>query len=310
MSDKHRNHSFQKFLTILLLLCLRYSVCGVSFPLDSIAFQPNRFYPMVATGGTIITGSLTGLYTLWYEDYEQSGFHTFNDNGAWLQMDKIGHTLSAYYIGEVSHTTLQWCGVKEKKAIWYGGLTGLGYLTVIEVFDGFSEEWGFSWGDMAANAAGSGLYIGQELLWEEQRIRMKYNFIPSPYAKYRPSTLGVGFLAQSLKDYNGQAYWLSTNPNSWVELDRWPKWLNLAFGYSADGMTGGDRNVFPLWEPGQSIPEFTRTRQYYLSLDLNLHGIPAKRNWFRAFRSVFGFIKVPAPALGINSKGDWLFEIR
>lgn len=301
---------FRNILTCVVLICLRISAFGVTNEADSVEFQPNRFYPVAGVGGTLIAGSLTGLYTLWYADYEQSGFHTFDDNTQWLQMDKVGHALTSYYLGEIGHKTLRWTGVKPKKALWIGGTIGLGYLTVVETFDGFSEEWGFSWGDMIANSAGTVIYISQELLWEEQRFRLKYNFLPSPYAKYRPGTLGAGFVEQSLKDYNGQSYWLTTNPNKLNLTDRWPRWLDIALGYSADGMTGGTENRFPLIEQGDPIPGFTRTRQYYLSLDIDLREIPAKRNWFRVFRSVFGFIKVPAPAVGIKSNGDLLFEMR
>ena len=35
---------------------------------------------------------------------------------------------------------------------------------------------GFFLGRYLANAAGTGLYVGQELLWKEQRIALKYSF--------------------------------------------------------------------------------------------------------------------------------------
>ena len=53
-------------------------------------------------------------------------------------------------------------------------------MTTVEVFDGFSSEWGFSWGDMLANTTGTTLYISQELLWKEQRIVPKFSFHKKP----------------------------------------------------------------------------------------------------------------------------------
>ena len=79
-------------------------------------------------------------------------------------MDKAGHALTAYQLGRYGYEVLKWTGVKEKNATWYGGSFGLFFLTTIEVMDGFSEEWGFSPGDMLANVGGTALFIGQQLL--------------------------------------------------------------------------------------------------------------------------------------------------
>ena len=77
---------------------------------------------------------------------------------------------------------------------------------------------GASWGDLIANTSGTFAFISQELFWKEQRIQMKYSFKPSKYAKYRPDLLGSNFLQQSLKDYNGQVYWLSFNINAFKNI--------------------------------------------------------------------------------------------
>jgi hypothetical protein len=95
-------------------------------------------------------------------------------------------------------------GVSDKKAIWQGGVSGLIYLTGVEIFDGFSNDWGFSWGDQLANIVGASFVIGQELAWREQKFRLKFSFHPSPYAKYRPELLGKNLIESWLKDYNGQ----------------------------------------------------------------------------------------------------------
>ena len=79
-------------------------------------------------------------------------------------MDKLGHTFTAYHLGRFGAQTLNWAGVSKKNQLIYGGSLGFMFLTGVEVLDGFSEEWGFSWGDFAANAAGSGLFIGIEIL--------------------------------------------------------------------------------------------------------------------------------------------------
>jgi hypothetical protein len=55
----------------------------------------------------------------------------------------------------------------------------------------------FFW-DIIANAAGTALYVSQELIWQEQRIT-KFSFHTTKYASFRPSVLGSSFSEQILK---------------------------------------------------------------------------------------------------------------
>jgi len=216
----------------------------------------------------------------------------------------MGHVMSSYYVGKVGADVLAWSGVSEKDQLIYGATLGLGFLTAVEVFDGFSEEWGFSWGDMLANTAGAGLYVGQELLWKEQRVVMKYSFHQTQYADIRPEKLGNNFLEEALKDYNGQTYWLSANVASFFKESKIPGWLNLAFGYGADGMlTGGYSQADIALYPNQR-----RIKQFYLSLDVDLTRIKTDSRFLRSLFSVINFIKIPAPSLEIDSKGKVYFH--
>lgn len=265
-------------------------------PSDSL--NKSRRNAVVISESLFGVSALVGLNQLWYADYDQSNFHTVNDNGDWFQMDKLGHVYSAYQMGKIGADLLNWSGVGDKDQLLYGATLGLGFLTVVEVFDGYSEEWGFSWGDMAANALGTGLYVGQELLWQEQRLTLKYSFHQTYYAELRPERLGESLLEQTLKDYNGQTYWLSANINSFFKETKIPKWLNLAFGYGAEGLLSGDGNLI---EPEQYHP--TRVRQFYLSFDIDLNRINTNSHVLKTIFSVLNVIKIPAPTLEINSKG-------
>jgi hypothetical protein len=227
------------------------------------------------------------LNDLWYKDYPKSEFHWINDNSNWLQMDKVGHATTAYQVGMLGKDLMQWSGVGKKKALWYGGLYGAIFLTTIETLDGFSKEWGASWGDLIANTSGTMVFIGQELLWKEQRIQMKYSFKPSTYADHRPDLLGSNFLQQTIKDYNGQVYWLSFNINAFKNTSL-PDWLNVAIGYGADGMYNGN--------PHESGTQ----REFYASLDVNLRKIKTNKKFLDKALKIFSFIKVPMPALKLS----------
>src|SRR5436190_11398693 len=101
-------------------------------------------------------GSLIILSNTWYKNYPHTSFHTFNDVGEWLQVDKFGHGWTAYNTGRVSAAMWRWAGLSQKQSAIIGGLSGAVYLTVIEFLDAHSAQWGWSWGDMTANIVGSG----------------------------------------------------------------------------------------------------------------------------------------------------------
>jgi hypothetical protein len=214
-------------------------------------------------------------------------------------MDKMGHITTAYQMGEDGINVLRWAGVENKKAIWQGGISGLVYLTGVEIFDGFSKDYGFSWGDQLANVFGSAFVIGQELMWKEQRFRLKFSYFPSRYAQYRPELLGKNLIESWLKDYNGQTYWLSFSPGSLGKQNSFPKWLCLSFGYSANGMTGSYINP-EFNNTEEPIPNFTRYRQYFFSLDLDLTRFEPKSRLLKTLLSTFGYIKIPFSALEYN----------
>jgi hypothetical protein len=263
-------------------------------------FDKKRTAIVVGTETVLSTGSLIALSQVWYKDYPHTSFHFFNDNGEWEKMDKAGHSVTAYTVGRYGMRLLEWGGVERKKAIWFGGLTGFAYQGAIEILDGYSSGWGFSMGDISANAIGSGFLIGQEFLWKEQRITLKYSFRKSNYAAYRPELLGTNWNEQILKDYNGQTYWASVNIASFLnDATKFPKFINLAFGYGADGMTGGHTNPVMTNAAGNVIT-LDRYRQYYLSLDIDLTKIPTHSYFLKTVFETFGFLKIPAPGIELS----------
>jgi len=271
-------------------------------PADSINVQ--RRNAVVISQTVLSAGVLLGLNELWYADYPKSDFHFSNDNAEWLQMDKAGHVFSAYHLGSFGKSTLQWSGVSRKNQLLYGSTLGFVFLSAVEVLDGYSSNWGASWGDVAANATGTAFFISQELLWREQRIVPKFSFHTTPYASRRPNVLGSSLNEQLLKDYNGQTYWLSANLHSFFKGSKIPTWLNIAVGYGADGMiTGNDAFVNTIF-----LPDSERYRQFYLSFDADLTKIKTNSHVLKTVFSVINTIKIPAPTFEINTLGESKFR--
>jgi hypothetical protein len=257
----------------------------------SNSFNRSRFTTVVISEAAVATLATIGLQYLWYKNFPRSRFHFFNDNAEWLNMDKVGHATTAYNVSAIQYNIMRWCGVKNNTSILVGGLTGLAYLTMIEISDGFSAEWGFSKGDMAANIMGTALFMGQQYGWGEQKVELRFSYHKSIFTKYNPSLLGNKLSSRLLKDYDGQTYWLSFNLSSFMPAtSKFPKWINADLGYGADGMVGARTN--PTSVNGKEIPSYVRQRKLLFApgFAFNRTGFPAYPSWNNIFR-------IPAPAL-------------
>jgi hypothetical protein len=262
-------------------------------------FNKGRFNTVIiseAAVGTVIT---IGLQYLWYKKFPKSHFHFFNDNDEWLNMDKVGHATTAYNISAIQYNAMRWCGVNRHSATLIGGLTGLGYMLMIEISDGFSAEWGFSKGDMAANIFGSALFMSQQYAWGQQKMQLRFSYHNTIFAKYNPGELGRNLPQRLLKDYNGQTYWLSLNIPSIIRTgNNFPHWLNADIGYGAEGMISAVTN--PKTIKDLAIPDFTRSRKLFFSID----GAFAKKGSM-PFPSWINIIHLPVPALEVKLKSQF-----
>ncbi|MEK6615558.1 MAG: DUF2279 domain-containing protein [Bacteroidota bacterium] len=278
----------------------------------SADFSKKRFTSVVSLQAVGYGGSLALLSTAWYNDYNQTAFHSFDDSPEWLQMDKAGHITTSWYLGRIGIDMMEWSGVEKKKAIWYGTAGSFLYLTGIEMLDGFSDGWGFSWSDFSANTLGTVGIIGQKFLSCKEGVSslskgvsglsLKFSFHQTNFPPYRPFLLGKNLSEQIIKDYNGQSYWLSFNLSSFMKKEsKFPKWLNLAVGYGAERMISG-RDGYVTLENGNTI-RMERYRQYYFSLDIDLTRIKTQSHFLKTVFETFSFIKIPAPALELNKNG-------
>jgi len=285
------------FLLLLILLISTPAIWGQqSFFAPADSLNKKRVTGISIGLGTTWAGSMIGLHEIWYKNVEKSSFHTFNDGMNWLQMDKLGHFYANYHFAMNTSQLYQWSGVSKNKSIVIGSSIGLGFQTTLELFDGFSSEWGFSWYDMLGNGLGTASFAAQEIIWNEQRILPKFSYSPSPYAALRPDVLGSNFQERLLKDYNGQTYWLSINPSTFFKNSKLPKWACISIGYSADAKINGEENSY-ISTAGLS---YTAHREWLMSFDIDFSRIPAKRPWVKMVLKQFNALKIPFPALMLS----------
>jgi uncharacterized protein YfiM (DUF2279 family) len=299
----------KKYCLLLPALCILLSaVSAQEFFKPSAKYNPGRVNGTIIAESAIGTVITIGLNYLWYKKFAHSKFHYFNDNNEWLSMDKVGHATTAYNIAAIQSDLMHWGGIRSGTSAMIGSLTALGFMTMIEIMDGHSDKWGFSKGDMLANLAGCLLFEGQQLLWGQQRISLKYSYHATIFPKYQPAELGSNAPQRMLKDYNGQTYWLSFNIASFLPASaHFPPWLNLSAGYGAEGMIGGVTN--PKEINGKPIPDFKRYRQFYLSFDTDLYRTDGLSPLATTGLKVNRTLKTPAPALEWNEEEGVKFHL-
>ena len=274
-----------------------------SFFSDTSKSKKRRLNRFIVGGSVAYTSAMTGLYFVWYSSGEQTRFHFFDDSREWQQVDKVGHFYSAYHIARASAEAFKWTGLSEKKAYFWGAMTGIILMTPIEILDGFSSEYGASWSDFIANTGGALFSYGQYALWKEIRIHPKFSFHRTSLASRRPEVLGRGFQEELIKDYNGQTYWLSFDLDKFFPgKSKFPKWLNLALGYGAQDM------IYAEYDQNEALTGLQSFRQFYLGIDFDLNAIPARRKFWKTVLYALNMIHLPAPTLEFNSRDGMKFH--
>jgi len=285
------------FATVLLPGNRVYAQSDSIFVDTTKTVRPN--YKMLrgifAGQSVLYLGSIYGLSKSWYKN-SLTNFTFQDDSHEWLQMDKMGHVYTSYQIARHTAALYQKTCISKKQMLIYGAISGIIFQTPIEILDGFSPDYGFSPGDMAANITGSVLFLGQIALWDEIRIQPKFSFHYTSLASVRPELLGSSFSERWLKDYNGQTYWLSASPGSFFKNSGWPKWLCFSIGYGINNMVSAER--YKSIEMG-----YRPYRQYYLSLDIDLTKIKTRSKLLKTIGFMANSIKIPAPALQISKNG-------
>lgn len=336
ISGKHLVLALLEFQVIIVLSLACLPLIGFSQPTEkkqllepADSLDKTRFW-ISAGGATALYGAASiGLYEAWYKGFELTSFHSFNDWREWRKMDKAGHLFTTNLESRLVFQGARWTGMNRRAAMWTGAGAGMLLQTTIEVMDGFSSEWGFSWSDMGFNVLGAGMVVAQEIAWQDQRIIMKASYTEPQYADYqilgsdgssvtlqqRANTLyGISFAERFLKGYNGLTVWASVNPASFFIQEKkpssLPSWLNIAVGYGAENLFGGTENRWE--EDGVEYrvddSKFPRYSQYYLSLDVDFTRIKTKSRLLKTLFHTINWIKVPAPAIELTSRGKLRFH--
>ena len=283
-----------RFLFFICFISVQYNSTSQIQKNETTKTNPKRFLIANTTLGALSVGSLIGLHQLWYSKETREPFHFFDDSKNWMQMDKLGHTMSAYKLTQTLSDVYEWSCLSPKKSRLLSATVAIGYMSAIEIMDGFSSNWGFSLSDVGANLIGSGLFLFQEKYFSKQIFQPNFSFHPTHFSDIRPEVLGNNALESLLKDYNGQSYWICFSPGN-LGVSAWPKWLMLSFGHSIDGRLKGD---------SRSYLGYDSSRELLFSLDVDLTELEVKSKFLSSLFEIINCIKIPFPTL-IYNKGHF-----
>ena len=215
---------------------------------------------------------------VWWKG-EQSAFHVEWEHD-WryaLGADKLGHAWFPYAMTHLYSELFRWSRVDSTTAVWSAAALALSYQTYIEVRDGFSKQWGFSVGDMAANTLGAALPIVQHYVPKARLVDFKISFFPSE--RFRQGSHGA-----IIDDYESSFHWLTFHlvdvlPTAWQQS--YPAFIDIAIGHGVSGLddAGGG------------------THELYLALDWNLDRLGGDWWGFNALRHLLRHYHLPSPAV-------------
>ncbi len=182
----------------------------------------------------------------WWEE-ERTRFHLYRgwrrSSGAWDfgwddqlygYMDKLGHFYCGRILSEQLTFFSKWIGFSDRSSKLIGPVMSSLLMLEIEVYDGFFKEWGFSLADFTANELGAFLPLIEDQFPGLKNFQVKFSYSPSNLPQSEPTFI---------KDYAGMTFWLSWQVHSVLPgkiKQVYPRWLNLALGYSTKQQTHGE----------------------------------------------------------------------
>jgi len=247
--------------------------------------------PNLRLRNTLIIGGAAAVITAygmaqWWQTGFGGGFDTVNEG--WFGSgtpyggaDKLGHMFSNYAVTRLLAPLFEAVGNSRDASIRISAWTTLGLFTAVEIADGYSRAYKFSWQDETMNFAGAALGVLLETHPElDDVFDFRFAYSPSPGNKFAP-----------FGDYSGQKYLLVVKADGFEPLrrNRFLRYVEVAVGYGAKG-----------FDPGGA-----RQRDIYLGVSLNLsrlladtayegrmHSTPFQRGTDR----VFEFVQFPTIA--------------
>ena len=272
---------------ILPLLITLHFICSPIFAQDNADSTGIRKDRILIIGG-VSAAALAVSYGLqdniWWKG-EKSSFH-FNWNQDWkasLGSDKFGHLYFAYLTANIYSQAFGWAGLNERDRRFYGGLSAMVHQTFTEVRDGFSRQYGFSFGDYAFNLLGAAMPLLQHEIPMLSALRFKISYYPSE--RFRN-----GSNNSIIDDYESTYDWISVDINSLLPdkiAECFPDLIDLTVGHSVKNL------------------DINPKHELYIGLDWDLEALPGSSPLLKFLKRNLNLYHFPSPVIKVYPNVVW-----
>lgn len=252
------------------------------------SYSPSEFYGNVRQipweTAAIVGGTLALGFSDWdwgtakFHFVDEGFFGTDTHNGG---MDKLGHAYGTMLLSDFFAASLDRHHVPTRSAALTGSIMGWGVMAMVETFDGFSKDYGFSPQDIVANTVGATFsFLRNTVPGLQGKLDYRLEYVPSGY--------DTGFKPHS--DYAGQKYILALKLGGFEQFEETPlRFLELDVGYFTEGFKQNeavDRDI-------------SRSRHPFVAIGLNveqlLFGYQEEGESFaeRAARAALQRVQIP-----------------
>lgn len=252
--------------------------------LDSSNISQDRLWIIGGTTVGLMAASYGFQDNVWWKG-EKGKFH-FNWSQDWnanLGADKFGHFYFSYLASNIYIQAYEWAGITDYKSRIYGGLTAMLHQTFTEVRDGFSKQYGFSFGDYAFNLLGAFYPLLQYEFPLLNSVKFKISY-------YSSSRFKMGSNDYIIDDYESTYNWMSIDINDLlpVNLDNYfPDLVDFTIGYSVKGL---DNNPY---------------HEIFIGLDWDLEALPGNSGLLKFLKKNLNYYHLPSPVIKIYPNVVW-----
>ena len=175
-------------------------------------------------------------------NWGSSNSFKFNDEG-WFGLDtgsagadKLGHMFSSYAMNEFFNKRLNQKTNNKYAAARNSALFSSAIMLGVEIFDGYSDDHGFSYEDFILNSAGIGIsYLKNTVPGLDEKLDLRVEYNPTDAYSDHPIT-----------DYSGYTYLAALKLGGFNSLKSTPlKYFELQLGYHAEGFKSNEQAEFP-----------------------------------------------------------------
>lgn len=295
--DDSRKAFCIEIMPVVLAIVLLYSTAA-SHAQEAPAVQPQTsswFIEDVSavkpeTAGVFLAATALG-FSSWdwgtrsdFAAHSEGWFGYDTEDGG---MDKLGHAFTSYLITNILTERLLMQGRTTERAACTSAILATLLQLYVEVFDGFSREFGFSYEDMTMNVFGAAVaYLRQAVPGMRDVVDLRLNYWPSGDKGFDP----VG-------DYSGQKFLFAFKLSGISALGDTPlRYVELHTGYYARGFNDVERSR------GEE-----KSRRLFAGIGINLTELffgPRKisdSGWQRLGRGFFEHVQIPYTAVRSGS---------